>query len=157
MDWFAFFIFLLACLAAATTGSMFQPGAWYESLDKPSWTPPKWLFPVAWMTLYVLMSVAGARVVGQADAGIALAFWALQIALNTLWTPVFFGLRNMRAGMVIIAALWLSVAATMVSLFQVDTWSGLMFVPYLIWVSVASALNFSVWQRNPDVKPITSS
>lgn len=157
MDWFAFFLFLGACAAAATTGSMFQPGAWYEGLDKPSWTPPKWLFPVAWTTLYILMSIAGARVVNTPGAGIPLAFWAVQIAVNTLWTPVFFGLRNMKAGMVIIVFLWISVAGTMISLFQVDTLAGLMFVPYLVWVSVASALNYSVWQRNPDVQPLTQT
>lgn len=156
MDFLAFFIFLSACFAAATTGGMFQPGAWYEGLDKPPWTPPKWLFPVAWTTLYVLMSIAAARVVHMPGAGIALAFWALQIALNTLWTPVFFGLRHLKAGMVIILLLWLAVAATMVSLFTLDTVSGLMFVPYLVWVSVASMLNYSVWQRNLDVKPLTA-
>ena len=157
MDWFAFFIFLSACAAAATTGSMFQPGAWYDNLQKPSWTPPKWLFPVAWTTLYILMSWAGARVVGITGSGIALAFWALQIALNTLWTPVFFGLRNLRAGMVIIVFMWIAVALTMISMFQLDRLAGLMFVPYLVWVSVASGLNYSVWKMNSDVKPLTSS
>ncbi|MCH2093869.1 MAG: tryptophan-rich sensory protein, partial [Rhodobacteraceae bacterium] len=147
--------FLLACMAAATTGSMFQPGAWYESLVKPSWTPPKWMFPVAWTVLYVLMSIAGARVVDLPGSGTVLAFWALQIALNTLWTPVFFGLRNMAAGMIIIVGLWIAVAATMVGLFLLDTWAGMMFLPYLLWVSIASALNYSVWKRNPEVKPIS--
>ena len=157
MDWFAFFIFLCACGAAATTGSMFQPGAWYDGLEKPNWTPPKWLFPVAWTTLYLLMSGAGARVIGDPAAGTALAFWALQIALNTLWTPVFFGLRNMRAGMVIIVFLWIAVAATMIAMLRVDILAGLMFVPYLAWVSVASALNYSVWKRNPGVRPLTQT
>lgn len=154
MDWYAFFIFLGACAAAATTGAMFQPGTWYDRLDKPPWTPPNWLFPVAWTTLYLLMSLAAARVVGLPGAGIALAFWALQIALNTLWTPVFFGLRHMKAAMVIIVFLWVAVALTMAALFRLDTLSGLMFVPYLVWVSVASALNYSVWTRNPDVMPL---
>lgn len=157
MDWFAFLIFFATCAAAATTGAMFQPGPWYERLDKPSWTPPKWLFPVAWTTLYVLMSLAGARVIGDPAAGYALALWALQIALNTLWTPIFFGLRNMRAGMVVIVFLWLAVAATMLALLRVDAWAGLMFAPYLAWVSVATALNYSVWKRNPGAQPLSSS
>ena len=157
MDWIAFFVFLGACGAAAATGSLFKPGAWYEALDKPSWTPPKWAFPVAWITLYVLMSAAAARVVNIEGAGIVLALWALQIALNTLWTPVFFGLRHMKAGLIIIAFLWVAVALTMINMFRFDLLAGLLFVPYLAWVSVASALNYSVWMRNPDAVPLSSS
>ena len=79
-----------------------------------------------------------------------MSFWSLQIALNTLWTPIFFGLRRMRTAMVVMGALWLAVAATMVSFFALDVWAGLMMVPYLAWVSVASALNFGVWRLNPE-------
>ncbi|MGS4920038.1 MULTISPECIES: tryptophan-rich sensory protein TspO [Mameliella] len=153
MFWILFLIFLLACFAAGATGGMFPPGDWYRSLDKPRWTPPDWVFPVAWTTLYLLMAFAGARVALAPDNGLALAFWALQIALNTLWTPVFFGLRRMRAGLVVLSALWLAVAACLVTLWQVDAWAGLAFVPYLCWVSVAWALNLSVLRRNPDVAP----
>ncbi|MBY6122265.1 tryptophan-rich sensory protein [Mameliella alba] len=154
MFWILFLIFLLACFAAGATGGMFPPGDWYRSLDKPRWTPPDWVFPVAWTTLYLLMAFAGARVALAPDNGLALAFWALQIALNTLWTPVFFGLRRMRAGLVVLSALWLAVAAGLVALWQVDAWGGLAFVPYLCWVSVAWALNLSVLRRNPDVVPV---
>lgn len=154
MDWAFFMIFLAACGAAATTGSVFKPGIWYDALDKPPWTPPNWLFPVAWTVLYLAISVAAARVAGQPDAGLALAFWALQIALNTLWTPIFFGLRRLLFALGVLGALWLSVAATMWQMFQVDLISGLLFVPYLLWVSVAGALNYSVWRRNPDVVPL---
>ena len=154
MDWIAFFIFLAASGAAAATGSMFQPGQWYENLDKPSWTPPKLAFPIVWTILYILIAVAGARVVHLEGSGYALAFWALQIALNTLWTPIFFGLRDMKAGLVVILMLWVAVLCTLISLLQVDMIAGLMFVPYLIWVSIASALNYAVMTRNPDLKPI---
>jgi tryptophan-rich sensory protein len=150
MDWGLFLTFLVACGGAAATGAMFQPGEWYAALKKPSWTPPNWLFPVAWTTLYLLMSLSAMRVAGVPDAGQALAFWAMQIAFNTLWTPVFFGLRRMRAAMVVMVMLWLSVAASTVAFWQVDWLAGLMFLPYLAWVSVAGALNFSVWRLNPD-------
>jgi len=116
MDWLAFFIFLAASGAAAATGSMFQPGQWYEGLNKPSWTPPKLAFPIVWTILYILIAVAAARVVHLPGAGYALAFWALQIALNTLWTPIFFGLRDMKAGMVVILMLWVAVLCTLISL-----------------------------------------
>jgi len=157
MDWMLFVIFLTACFAAGTTGAVFMPGDWYKRLDKPSWTPPDWVFPLTWTTLYLLMAFAGARVAGLDGAGYALALWALQIALNTLWTPIFFGLRRLRFAMGVIVALWLAVAATMLALFQLDTWAGLAFVPYLVWVSIAAALNFSVWRRNPDVAPFDPS
>ena len=143
---------MAACGAAATTGALFQPGEWYTALKKPSFTPPRWLFPVAWTTLYLLMSAAAARVgaLDRPGTGQAMSFWSLQIALNTLWTPIFFGLRRMRTAMVVMAALWVAVAATMVSFFALDVWAGLMMVPYLAWVSVASALNFGVWRLNPE-------
>lgn len=150
MDWGLFLTFLAACGGAAATGAMFQPGPWYDALQKPSWTPPNWLFPVAWTTLYLLMSLSAMRVAQLPDAGQALAFWAMQIAFNTLWTPVFFGLRRMRAALVVMAFLWLSVAATTLAFWQMDWLAGLMFTPYLLWVSVAGALNFSVWRLNPD-------
>lgn len=150
MDWMIFFVFLAAAGAAASTGMMFPPGDWYDSLDKPAWTPPNWLFPIAWTALYVAMAVAAARVATQPDSGLALAFWALQIALNAVWTPFFFGLRRMDLGFGVIVGLWLAVAATMALFFRIDDAAGWLFAPYLVWVSYASALNFAVWRRNPD-------
>ena len=149
MDWSLFLTYLAACGAAAATGAMFQPGAWYEGLQKPSWTPAKWVFPVAWTTLYLFMSFAAMRVAQIEGSGQALAFWSLQIAFNTLWTPVFFGLRRMRAAMIVMVGLWLSVAATTWTFFGVDLIAGLLFLPYLLWVSIAGALNFSVLRQNP--------
>lgn len=149
MIWVYFAIFFCACAAAGTTGGMFQPGEWYRSLNKPSWTPPDWLFPVAWTTLYICMSAAGARVAVMDGSGLALALWSLQIALNTLWTPVFFGLQKIRAGLFVLIALWISVAACMIALWQVDWIAGLLFLPYLAWVTTAGALNLSVLRLNP--------
>ena len=149
MDFSLFFTYLAACGAAAATGAMFQPGDWYKSLEKPRWTPPDWVFPVAWTVLYLAMSVAAARVAVLNGSGQALAFWSVQIALNTLWTPVFFGLRRIGAGLVIISLLWLSVAATLVAFWQQDWIAGALMAPYLLWVSIAWALNRSVHWRNP--------
>lgn len=149
MDYSLFFTYLAACGAAATTGAMFNPGDWYDNLSKPNWTPPNWVFPVTWTVLYLFMAGSAARVAVLPDTGQALALWSVQIAFNTLWTPVFFGLRRLRAAMVVMVGLWLSVAATMVGFFLHDIWAGLMFAPYLLWVSIAGALNYSVLQRNP--------
>ena len=149
MFWVLFCIFLAACFAAGSTGGLFPPGPWYRNLSKPSWTPPDWVFPVVWSTLYICMAVAGARAALQPDNALAMAFWALQIALNGLWTPVFFGLKRIKLGMVVLTALWLSVAATIWALIQVDLLAGILFFPYLVWVTIAGALNASVWRLNP--------
>ena len=148
MDWSLFLIFLAGCGAAAATGALFQPGEWYDSLDKPSWTPPDWVFPVTWTVLYISMAVAAARIAVIEGNGHAMAFYATQLAFNTLWTPIFFGLNRMGAGMIVILCLWAAVAATMLAFFALDTIAGALFVPYLIWVTIASALNYSVWRRN---------
>jgi len=150
MTLFIFLVFLCSCFAAGATGAMFPPGEWYRSLNKPSWTPPNWLFPVAWTTLYICISIAGTRAALSPGSGVALAFFALQIALNTLWTPVFFGLRKMREGLIVLIFLWVAVACCMIALWQVDWLAGLLFVPYLAWVTVAGALNLSVLRLNPN-------
>ena len=150
MFWLLFFIFFAACLGAGATGGLFPPGPWYRELKKPSWTPPDWVFPVTWTVLYVCMALAGARAAILPGNGVAMAFWAMQIAFNGLWTPVFFGLKNIRLGMAVVGILWLSVLCTMIALWQVDWIAGLLFLPYLVWVTIASALNAAVWRLNPD-------
>ena len=145
-----FFVFLAAAATAAASGAFFKPGAWYQSLVRPRWTPPGWVFPVVWTTLYILMAWAAARVAGLPGAGLALGLWGLQIALNTLWTPVFFGARRKGAALAILGALWLAVAATLWQFWALDWLSGLMLLPYLGWLCVAFTLNFRVWRDNPE-------
>jgi tryptophan-rich sensory protein len=157
MDYFLFFVFLGAAAAAGTTGAMFPTGPWYKALKKPDWTPPNWVFPVTWTTLYLLMAFAGARVAGQEGSALPMAFWALQISVNALWTPVFFGLRRIRAALPIMGMLWVAVAGAMVTHWQVDWLAGLAFLPYLVWVTIAAALNISVVRLNPDVVPLDTS
>lgn len=143
-----FFIFLLACSAAAATGIIFKPGAWYESLQKPAFTPPNWAFPVAWTTIYLLLAWAGYRLTLLPGSQTVLALWAAQIALNTLWTPVFFGANRIADAMVILALLWIVVATMIVMALQLDIITGLILFPYLVWLSVAAALNFSILRHN---------
>ena len=150
MEWLTLIALSGACLAAASTGAAFPPGEWYERLDKPDWTPPKWLFPVAWTVLYIAMAYAAWRV-AYAEGGpvvTALAFWACQIVLNAIWTPVFFGLRNMGGALIVIGALWLAVAVSTVLFFWVLPSAGVLLLPYLVWVSYAAALNYEIWRRN---------
>ncbi|MEM8773952.1 MAG: TspO/MBR family protein [Pseudomonadota bacterium] len=157
MIWVCFVIFLLACFGAGATGGLFPPGPWYDKLNKPDWTPPNWLFPVAWTTLYIFMAAAGARAAVAPDNGVAMALWALQISLNGLWTPVFFGLQKLKMGFFVLLALWLAVFACMIALWQVDAIAGLLFLPYVVWVSVAGALNWSVIKLNPGTTPEVQS
>ena len=144
-----FLILLIACAAAGATGILFQPGAWYDGLAKPWFNPPRWAFPVAWTTLYVLIAWAGARLAHLPGAGLVMALWAAQIALNTLWTPVFFGAHRMGIGVAVIALLWLVVAALTVLAFRLDRLAGALLLPYLAWLSLAGALNYRLWQMNP--------
>ncbi|MGH8416293.1 MAG: tryptophan-rich sensory protein TspO [Pseudomonas sp.] len=143
-----FYIFLVACCAAASTGIIFKPGSWYDSLQKPGFTPPNWVFPLAWTTIYLLLAWAGYRLSLIPGSQTVLALWATQIALNTLWTPVFFGAHRIFAGMVILSLLWLVVATMVVIAIQLDLITGLILFPYLIWLSVAAALNFSILLHN---------
>lgn len=152
-----FLIFMAACFGAGATGGLFPTGPWYESLKKPTWVPPNWAFPVVWTSLYVLMSFAAARVAPMEGSEFAMAFWAAQIAVNAIWTPVFFGLRRLKQALPIIVCLWLLVGSAMIAHWQVDWIAGLALLPYLIWVSIAAALNYKVWKMNPDVRPIVPS
>ena len=148
MFWLDFLVFLFACMAAGLTGSLFPPGKWYSELNKPVWTPPNWVFPVAWPILYLLMSYSGATLANLESAGSALALWALQISLNALWTPVFFGLKNLKLGLIIIFLLLVSVAIC-TYVFWLYAWiAGLLFLPYLAWVIFAAALNAAVFKLN---------
>lgn len=157
MDILVFLIFFAACLGAGATGAIFPPGEWYRGLKKPSWTPPNWVFPVAWTTIYLLMSFAAARVAVMPGAAFAMAFWAAQIAFNTLWTPVFFGLRRLRGALIVMGFLWGAVFGCTVAMWGLDTWAGLAMLPYLAWVTVAAMLNLSVARLNPDVAPLDVS
>ncbi|WP_296260354.1 MULTISPECIES: tryptophan-rich sensory protein TspO [unclassified Pseudomonas] len=143
-----FYIFLIACCAAASTGVIFKPGSWYDALKKPGFTPPNWVFPVAWTTIYLLLAWAGYRLSLLPGSQTVLALWAAQIALNTLWTPVFFGAHQVITGMVILTLLWLVVATMVVMALQLDLVTGLILFPYLIWLSIAAALNFSIMLHN---------
>lgn len=148
-DWGLFGLFLGASVAAGITGWMFKPGAWYEGLVKPDWRPKNWMFPVAWITIYLLSSLAAARVAVQPGNDFAMGFWALQIALNTLWTPTFFGARRMGLSVVVMGALCFAVLGMLWTFWSLDGWAFLLILPYAGWLSLAAPLNWRVWRDNP--------
>lgn len=144
-------LFWLALVAAAgAVGSWVtlpKIPTWYAGLAKPSFTPPNGVFGPVWTVLYVMMAVAAWRVGGVAVAGMrsrAVALFAVQLALNAAWSPVFFGLEAPKAGLVVIAALLLALAATIAAFWRADRLAALLLIPYLAWVCYATALNAAI-------------
>lgn len=141
--------FLALSAAVASTGILFKPGRWYEGLTKPGWTPPKRAFPIVWGVLYVMIAVSGWlvwRKVGFTPA-VFVPFGA-QLVFNFLWSALFFGLRKPIAALVDILLLWVAIGWTVLAFRSVDPLAATLLVPYWAWVSVAAALNFSVWNLN---------
>jgi benzodiazapine receptor len=127
------------------------PG-WYASLNRPSWTPPNQVFAPVWSTLYALMAVAAWlvwRQRSQTHTRIALTLFGMQLALNTAWSWLFFDRKQPGLAFVEVVLLWLAILATVLAFLRVRRVAGLLLVPYLRWVSYASALNFRLWQLNP--------
>lgn len=139
--------FIALVFLTSLSGAVFKPGDWYKSLDKPDWTPPNWLFPVVWGCLYVLIAYAAWRVWDISGFGLALMVWGLQLVLNAGWSAVFFGMRKPGLAMVELTGLWLSVAATIYIFLAIDVIAGALLIPYIIWVSIAAALNFEIVRR----------
>ncbi len=148
-SYFSLWIFLLLCLAAAASGTIFEPGAWYESIQKPAWTPPNAVFPPVWTVLYILMGVAGWLIWREDRWGLPVALWCVQLGLNALWSYLFFGLHRPGLAFIEIVLLWLAIGATILAARRIDGLAALLLAPYWVWVSVAAALNLSIWQMNP--------
>lgn len=119
---------------------------WYAGLAKPGWTPPNWVFPVVWNALYVLMGVSLWLLWRSANspARLAIGLFFIQLALNAAWSPVFFGLHQIRWGVAIIVALALTIAATIAVAWDANRIAAWLLVPYLIWVIYAASLNSAI-------------
>lgn len=126
---------------------------WYPTLNKPFFTPPNAVFPIAWSTLYVFMGIAAGLVWARIDVQTELVkkglkFFAIQLALNMLWSYLFFGLKNPLIALIEVILLWLMIYETWHIFKRVDRIAGWLFVPYLAWVTYASVLNASIWWLN---------
>jgi tryptophan-rich sensory protein len=151
LDW-GLLGFVAACTLAASSGAIFQPGGWYRNLNKPSWNPPDWLFPIAWTLLYAMIAVAGWlvwRTAGFGGAGAALAVYFLQLVLNAGWSALFFGLRRPDWAFYEVIALWASILGCVVLFWPIHAGAAWLMVPYLLWVTFAAVLNAEIWRRNP--------
>jgi benzodiazapine receptor len=148
-------ISLIVCQFAGFIGSVFTTPAiptWYVSLNKPSFTPPNWLFSPVWIFLFVLMGISAFLVWSKGfddkRVRIALSIFAVQLILNILWSAVFFGFRSPLAGLIEIAILWIAIWLTILNFFKVSKTAGLLLMPYILWVSFAAVLNFFIWRLN---------
>ena len=146
-------LFCLLCFLAAGLGSLFTTaslGSWYAGLAKPSWNPPNWIFGPVWTVLYAMMAVAGWLVWrrGGSQSWLALRWFAIQLALNVVWSAVFFGLQLPGLAFFEIMLLWAAIAATLLTSWRVSRTAGILFAPYLLWVSFAATLSFAIWRLN---------
>ena len=147
---------LAVAFIAAAVGALasVQSREFYVQLDRPSWSPPGWVFGPVWTVLYALMGIAAWlvwRVRGWAGARLALGRFLAQLALNALWTWLFFAWRMGGLAFAEIIVLWLLIAATVLAFWSVRPLAGALLLPYLAWVSFASALNWAIWRMNPGV------
>ncbi|WP_050527031.1 TspO/MBR family protein [Pseudorhodobacter aquimaris] len=135
-------VFIIGVVVIGTSiGLITLPGAWYVSLEKPWFTPPNWVFGPVWTTLYVLIGWVGAR---KWLHGGAAGLWWAQMAANFLWSPVFFALQMPLAGLIVIIVMWLLITAFIGKEWRSDRLSAVLFLPYLAWVSLATALNGAI-------------
>ena len=143
---------IVSFIAAAIGGAAsIQAGPFYTQLIRPDWAPPPWIFGPVWTALYALMGVAAWlvwRVGGFRAAQSALTLFLAQLALNALWSWLFFAWHRGALAFVDILLLWALIIATLIAFWRIRALAGALLVPYLLWVSFATALNHAVWKLN---------
>jgi tryptophan-rich sensory protein len=153
-SWVSLVPFVVVCFAAAGIGSLFTArsvNTWYPQLRRPEWTPANWIFGPVWTTLYLLMGIS-AWLVWRSTTWSAgwfpLTLFAIQLVLNSLWSVIFFGLRQVGAAFAEVLLLWMMVVATTLAFLPISILAAWLLIPYLGWILFASYLNFRIWQMN---------
>ena len=141
--------FLGAVMVVGLSGIIFRPGSWYKTLKKPSWTPPPWAFRLAWPPLYVMIAVAGWIVWRQDGFGFVFAVWFVNLALNAAWSWLMFKKRRIDWAFADAGALFATILIFITAAWPQSATAAILFAPYLLWVAFATALTFSLLQRNP--------
>ena len=145
---------VLLCLAVSALGGLATSssvGTWYQTLAKPSFNPPDWVFAPVWTTLYIFMSIAGWRVWRTPNSQLrthALRAFYIQLALNLLWSVLFFGVQAIGLALVEIIALLAAIVVTTVLFWRLARLAGMLLVPYILWVAFAALLNTALWVLN---------
>jgi translocator protein len=147
-------ISILIAQAAGIIGSFFTASSvqtWFTTLTKPDWNPPSWVFGPVWITLYTLMGISAYLVWQKKDmpsAKFALYVYGIHLAFNALWSILFFGLQNPGLAFVEIIFLLVLIVITTILFWKINPWAGVLMIPYIVWVSFATFLNYSIWQLN---------
>lgn len=146
---------ILLCELAGGIGSLFTYPSiegWYAKLQKPSFNPPNWVFAPVWITLYLLMGISAYLVWEKnresKEAKNSLSIFGMQLVLNMLWSIVFFGLQSPLFGLIDIILLWIAIVVTVFKFFRISRTAGLLLMPYVLWVTFATILNFYIWRLN---------
>ena len=144
--------------------SQFAPSgdksAWYRELAKPALNPPGYVFPIAWTALYVMLGLALAMIInarGSRYRGLAIVLFAVQMVLNLVWTPVFFGVHLVFAAFLIIVAMFVVALVTTLIFGRIRKAAAWLMVPYLAWLCFAGALNFGIMKLNPGAEALVPS
>jgi len=145
---------IVLCQLAGFLGSLFTTPAiptWYQTLHKPFFTPPNWIFSPVWISLFLLMGISLFLVWRRQDhpqVKTALIFFFVQLILNILWSAAFFGLRSPLLGLMDIVLLWIAILLTTRDFLKVSKMAGFLLLPYLLWVGFAVLLNLALWILN---------
>lgn len=142
---------IVLSFAAAALGGLAGPGAWYRGINKPSWNPPDWVFGPVWTVLYTIMGVSAWLVWqrrNEAPVRVALTLFILQLLCNALWSWLFFGWHQMGFALLELIVLWCLILATLLAFWRVSPLAGGLLIPYLLWVSFAGFLNYTLWRLN---------
>jgi len=153
--WVKFIVSILVCQMAGVVGSFFTYPSiptWYATLQKPSFSPPNWLFAPVWITLFTLMGVSAYLVWNKGlknkQVKESLSIFGIQLILNAFWSFLFFGLKSPLYAFIEIIILWGAIVLTILKFYKISKKAGLLLFPYIVWVSFAMTLNFYVWRLN---------
>jgi len=152
MDIFKLLVAILICELAGGLGSIFNIKAiprWYDKLKKPNFNPPNWIFGPVWTLLYLLMGISLYFVlISSANISLALIIFGIQLILNIFWSGIFFASHKPGWAFVEIIFMWIFIVLTLFVFYPISHIASYLLVPYLVWVSFASVLNFYVWELN---------
>lgn len=152
--WIGLAIFIAICLGAGGLGAIAttpEIEGWYKTIEKPTWNPPDDVFGPVWTTLYLMMAMAAWLVwkpAGLKSAAMPLMLFAVQLVLNIAWSWIFFSMHKPGWAFAEIVILWLAIVGTTVTFFRCSKIAGWLMIPYLVWVSFAGVLNFTIWRLN---------
>lgn len=148
-------ISIVICQLAGVIGSFFTMDAipvWYETLAKPSFNPPSWLFGPVWIFLYLLMGIALFLIwkedLKNKEVKTAFTVFIIQLIFNASWSIVFFGMRSTAGGLIVIIILWILILISILKFMKISKTAGILLIPYLLWVTFAAILNYSIYNLN---------